>query len=155
MTPTLLDSKIERFDVAAANVAVSVNAVSPAPRDAIDVDVVIDNHGPSSARAIRLSAPLPDGITSMIDADTPADIDCAAQSGRIVCAASELGAGESRALRLRLIATDDVAIVSGTVSISAAQRDPRMEDNRDSISVSIAADNSPTGNPPIFSVCQK
>jgi DNA-binding beta-propeller fold protein YncE len=139
-TASLLEPQIDGFSVAAADLAVTVNASSPAERDAIAIDVVVDNHGPAAAQRVRLSAPLPDGASAIVDVETPADFDCTRSGVRVVCTAERLEAGESRQLRLRLAAATGTTQVSGSIAVSAAERDTDMSNNSDAASVAIIAE---------------
>lgn len=139
-TASLLDPQIDAFDVAAADLAVTLSASSPAARNDIALGIIVDNHGPTTAHRVRLSAPLPAGVTTVTAIETPADFACEAESTRVVCTAATLDAGESRQLRLSLAAASGVSLVSGTVLVSADERDAEMANNRDAASVAIIAE---------------
>jgi len=102
------------------------NRVVPGRR--IAYELVVTNFGPSTARDVRVSDPLPRGLSFV-----SASRGCTFADGTVTCTAAELASGSSLTFRVvtRVAASMTANSVTNTATVESPTRDPDRGNNRD------------------------
>nr|WP_246344499.1 DUF11 domain-containing protein [Conexibacter arvalis] len=98
------------------------------PGRQLTYELVVFNHGPSTARAVRVSDPLPRGLSFV-----SASRGCTFASGTVTCAAGDLVSGGSVTYRVvtRVAASLTANSITNTATVESPTRDPDRSNNRD------------------------
>ncbi|WP_183342386.1 DUF11 domain-containing protein [Conexibacter arvalis] len=98
------------------------------PGRQIAYELIVVNHGPSPARAVTVSDPLPRGLTFV-----SADSACRFAEGTVTCAVGEVASGSSVTYRVvTKVATSVTAdSITNTATVDSTTRDPDPGNNRD------------------------
>jgi uncharacterized repeat protein (TIGR01451 family) len=98
------------------------------PGRQVAFELIVTNHGPSVARDVRMSDPLPRGL-SFVSASSG----CSFAGGSVTCTAGELASGRSIAFRVvtRVGASVTADSITNTASVESTTRDPDPGNNRD------------------------
>lgn len=98
------------------------------PGREIEYELVVTNSGPSAARDVRVSDPLPRGL-SFISASRG----CTFASGTVTCTAASLDSGRSLTFRVvtRVAANVTEESVTNIATVESPTRDPDPRNNRD------------------------
>jgi uncharacterized repeat protein (TIGR01451 family) len=98
------------------------------PGRQIGYELIVVNHGPSPARAVTVSDPLPRGL-SFVSADSS----CRFADGTVTCAAGELASGRSVTFRVvtRVAASVTANSITNTATVESPTRDPDRSNNED------------------------
>ena len=102
--------------------------------------LVVTNDGPSTARAVHLDDPLPDGLESATAAVSGGG-SCAVAAGVATCELPELPAGASRTITIagRVSASFTAGSITNAASVAATTPDPDLTDNASAITSAVAA----------------
>ncbi len=98
------------------------------PGREIEYELVVTNYGPSTARDVRVSDPLPRGLSFV-----SASRGCTFASGTVTCTAASLDSGRSLTFRVvtRVAANVTEESVTNTATVESPTRDPDRTNNRD------------------------
>jgi uncharacterized repeat protein (TIGR01451 family) len=98
------------------------------PGRQITYELTITNFGPSTARDVRATDPLPRGLSFVSASDG-----CTFASGTVTCAAAELASGRSITFRVvtRVAASVTANSIANTATVESSTRDPDPSNNSD------------------------
>jgi uncharacterized repeat protein (TIGR01451 family) len=98
------------------------------PGRQIAYELTVTNFGPSTARDVRVSDPLPRGLSFVSASDG-----CTFASGTVTCTAAELASGRSLTFRVvtRVAASVTANSVANTATVDSSTRDPDTTNNSD------------------------
>ena len=145
-TASPIEKKIGVFTVPAADLGLAITSSAGTGVGEAGVRIVVSNAGPNAAEGVRLSGPLPSGIAA-VDFDAPVGIGCEQSSQQIDCEVGTLPAGAMIEIDVLVAFAPPVAI-SYTAVVSAAQRDPDLSNNTDTVIITVASDEEEEGDPP-------
>jgi uncharacterized repeat protein (TIGR01451 family) len=113
-----------------ADLAIVKRALSDrlVPGRELAYELTVTNHGPSPARGVRVSDPLPSGLSFVSASDG-----CSFASGTVSCAVGELASGRSVTFRVvtRVAASVTAGSVTNSATVTSITRDPDPHNNRD------------------------
>ncbi|HEY4278996.1 MAG TPA: DUF11 domain-containing protein [Conexibacter sp.] len=107
------------------------SADRPVPGRELTYTLTVTNSGPSLARAITVSDPLPRGL-SFVSADGA----CKLSDGTVTCTAASLAVRRSLTFRVvTRVATSVTDRITNTATVTSSTRDPDPRDNRSTVDV--------------------
>jgi uncharacterized repeat protein (TIGR01451 family) len=105
---------------------------SVVPGRQVSFELIVFNHGPNTARDVRMSDPLPRGLSFV-----SASRGCTFASGTVTCNAGDLASG--RSITYTVVTRVDASVtadsISNTATVESPTRDPDPGNNRDSARV--------------------
>jgi uncharacterized repeat protein (TIGR01451 family) len=98
------------------------------PGRPLEYELIVTNHGPSTARDVRMSDPLPRGLSFV-----SASRGCTFASGTVTCNEASLAVGRSVTYRVltRVAASVTANSIANTATVEGSTRDPDPGNNRD------------------------
>jgi uncharacterized repeat protein (TIGR01451 family) len=109
-------------------VAMTYSPAAPAGGDTITYTVTVRNDGPSTARTIVLSDPIPIGSTNA-QATIPGGTCATTTTGTIECALASLASGATVVATITMTLSNSNPVVNNAVSLKAATPDPDVNNN--------------------------
>ncbi|WP_433789393.1 DUF7507 domain-containing protein [Actinoplanes sp. CA-252034] len=110
------------------DVAMTYSPSAPAGGDTITYTVTVTNRGPSTARTIVLSDPIPIGSTNA-QATLPGGTCATTPTGTIECALASLASGATVTATITMTLSASNPVVNNAVSLKAATPDPDVNNN--------------------------
>ncbi|QOX81511.1 DUF11 domain-containing protein [Nanchangia anserum] len=111
---------------------------NPVPGESVTFEVTVANNGPSQAKDVSVSDPLPEGLVA-VGTPTTTLGSCSASEDTIACGLGDLAAGEKATITItaRVVATwtDSSDIVNTAVAQSSRTPDPDTSNNSASATV--------------------
>jgi uncharacterized repeat protein (TIGR01451 family) len=134
------DSDDDRVDISSSADVAIVKSVAPArtpPGANVTYTMIVTNNGPSTAKAVRVSDPLPAGITFV--SVTPAT--CGLAATTLTCALGDLAKGQSVSITLVAGIPADAAKGKKTnvATVTSTTPDTNLANNSDNATVTITA----------------
>jgi uncharacterized repeat protein (TIGR01451 family) len=110
------------------DVAMTYSPSAPAGGDTITYTVTVKNNGPSTARTIVLSDPIPIGSTNA-QATLPGGTCATTSTGTIECSLAALASGATVTATITMTLSNSNPVVNNAVSLKAATPDPDVNNN--------------------------
>ncbi|MFC4066538.1 beta strand repeat-containing protein [Actinoplanes subglobosus] len=110
------------------DVAMTYSPAAPAGGDTITYTVTVKNNGPSTARTIVLSDPIPVGSTNA-SATIPGGTCATTTTGTIECSLASLASGATVVATITMTLSNSNPVVNNAVSLKAATPDPDVNNN--------------------------
>jgi uncharacterized repeat protein (TIGR01451 family) len=110
------------------DVAMTYSPSAPAGGDTITYTVTVKNNGPSTARTIVLSDPIPIGSTNAV-ATLPGGTCATTSTGTIECTLASLASGATVTATITMTLSNSNPVVNNAVSLKAATPDPDVNNN--------------------------